>query len=675
MAGSPPSGEIIPVQNVNQIRDELPQPYRMIQKILDIHIWEAAWEKISAKFPLSERPAGLGDPRPGEKLAAPHTLYASCSAEDANSVPENVRRIVGTDCADAPLLVATATSKSLFLLKGPAGAVGRSNNGGSLFQETPAFQQAAYEPFDIGPLEHVTEGVHHAVKPPATEPTPEDSREEKSAGSEPTREADVTANSFVIVAVSSQSNEPTQASIQAQQDHREAAQAYAEARKAAVEADPENGATAELSVPDPGPEPSLVVNHRAVVEVVAVPVPQSTAAGSSTSAPANVESKTTEDAAEAAGSSQATTGDAGGSSNDASGEESSVVNGRVLLRWMAEPDILVTSLQLSPAAQFLCVGTADGAVRFFELPLENLESDGDADAGAKAKAAPEAPKSTKKASKKGKKSKVVEEEQRMPSLANTAKEVLSVSAAAHAVASAALFGEPLVPIVAFLTERSTPAPGEGSVSSIPDGHLITPIQLAKLTTSRAGGLILPDNIAAVAFVGWEDQLELLRLELPVPGCKEKVDSAPWNLVLPGGLRVLHLDSPSNHLIAAGMADGSTIIYSTAVPSSAVCLCDRKHMHPVAALAFSTPDGLEAGNPGSYLISTSVMGGIIVYGLPEPTTKSPAETCIRAMDADGTVRFRMAISDTVLFLTAAVFTGTGITICSWYTWRPSGHHRR
>lgn len=66
------------------------------------------------------------------------------------------------------------------------------------------------------------------------------------------------------------------------------------------------------------------------------------------------------------------------------------------------------------------------------------------------------------------------------------------------------------------------------------------------------------------------------------------EAMSWTSTLPSGLRVLTLNSPSNHTLAVGMSNGSTAVYSTAPPMSALCLCKRKHANPVAAVTFSTP---------------------------------------------------------------------------------------
>ena len=62
---------------------------------------------------------------------------------------------------------------------------------------------------------------------------------------------------------------------------------------------------------------------------------------------------------------------------------------------------------------------------------------------------------------------------------------------------------------------------------------------------------------------------------------------------------------------------------------------------MADIAFSTPDYDEqeeeeedVAGQGSYLISTSVKGGVIVYRIPD--AQGTKEDYIRATDADGTV---------------------------------------
>ena len=113
------TGEIIPIQNVSQVRDELPQPYRMIEKVLEKFILDPAWDKISSKFPLSQKPPGIGEKRPNAKLVAPQTLYASTVYEGTGKtalVPNNVAHIGPTNCPHAPLLLTAAGESSICLL-------------------------------------------------------------------------------------------------------------------------------------------------------------------------------------------------------------------------------------------------------------------------------------------------------------------------------------------------------------------------------------------------------------------------------------------------------------------------------------------------------------------------------------------------------------------------------
>lgn len=354
-------------------------------------------------------------------------------------------------------------------------------------------------------------------------------------------------------------------------------------------------------------------------------------------------------------------------------EPDSVQQPRVLIRWMAPQDQVVTSLSMAPSASWISIGMADGTVHLFRAPTaqlqggpagaaaaaeaaEKAEKAAAADAAASAEAAAASSKKGKKkpALKKGKGNATAEpiEEVRLVSLASTQDPSVSVSAAVHAVASSQLFGEALVPIVKFLEEGPAPTPDDVRARQGGGATIMTAPQLARLATPGSGGIKFPDRVQAVAFIGWEDKVEFLRVELCDGATAEQSHAASiWNVVLPGGLRVLTLNTPVGHMLAAGLADGSTIVYSTAVPMTALCYCSRKHAHAVIDLAFSIPPTAAAAvrgaqgaigaasdgaGPGSYLVSTSAQGGVIVYRLPDDRGVD-TESCVRAMEADGTVR--------------------------------------
>jgi hypothetical protein len=624
------NGEIIPIQNVSQLRDELPQPYRMIEKVLEKFILDPAWDRISAKFPLTVKPPGIGEQRPMAKLVAPQTVFATQVYD--GQLPSNVTSIMPSNCLGAPLLITTAGERSVHLLidsgksSSDAFAGSTDSDGGSRVPllSVPLFADAAYEPFRLEGVGIMSEGYHYVPSAAAVGP-----------------------RGFVVVAAATQSSEPTQASLDAREAHAEAAAAYAVAREKAIKADPVGGATATLvDVHDPGPQPDLVVLRRGAVEVVAVRVPPPTYAAPSAQ------------------------------------QQQQPPPPRVLLRWMAPADKLVTALVLARSGRFVSVGLTDGTVHIFRVPVEKLGRDpavaaaedaaaaeaaaaaatAAADADAKKKAAKKKPasspakgKDTGKGgagAKGGKAPPPVEE--RLLSLPPTRHPLVSLLAAVHTAAGAALLGEALVPLVAFLEEGPAPTPDAvrarqgGGATIVPAG------QLALLSTPAVGGIRLPDGVDAVAFVGWEDQAELLRVEL-----RDGADTAAapvatpadvWNIVLPASLRALALNEPTNHALAAGLADGSTAVLSTAVPMSTMYLTQRKHAHPVSALAFTAPPPVpaaaaaadvlvvaEAPTAGSFLVSTSVRGGVIVYKLPASSSNAAAtaEECVRVMEADGT----------------------------------------
>ena len=59
------------------------------------------------------------------------------------------------------------------------------------------------------------------------------------------------------------------------------------------------------------------------------------------------------------------------------------------------------------------------------------------------------------------------------------------------------------------------------------------------------------------------------------------------------------------------------------------------MDPVADLSFSVPSVEVVKGPGSYLVSTSQQGGVIIYRIPDGVGCT-TEQMVRASDADGTV---------------------------------------
>ena len=626
--------EIIPLQNVSQVRDELPQPYRMIDKLLQKHILDAAWDRISAKFPLSQKRPGIGEERPNAKLIAPQTLYAASMHEGI--LPQDVSHIVPSNCPEAPLLLTAKDDRRLYLL-GSFPVEGEGSGAATFDQltEVPLFSSQSYERFGLGGIDSVTEGRLFSGED----------------------------GDFIVVAASARTNEPTQASLSAREAHAEAAAAYAEARAAAIAVDPDGGDTAEIDVENPGEAPPLEVLHRSAVELVAVPVPKGKHLQESGNASATMEASF--DGASMKGDQIETkvSPEAVGTSKPAS------VQPRVLIRWMAPVDQVVSSLSVAPSASWISIGMADGTVHLFQAPTTQLQGGpageaaaaaaaeaevraADADAAASAEAAAASSKKGKKKSpaKKGKGKAASEpiEEVRLVSLASTQDPSVSVSAAVHAVASSHLFGEPLVPIVKFLEEGPAPTPNAVRARQGGGATIMTAPQLARLATARSGGIKFPDGVQAVAFIGWEDKVEFLRVELCDGATGKQSQASIWNVVLPAGLQVLALNKPVGHMLAAGLADGSTIVYSTAVPMTALCYCSRKHAHAVIAVAFSTPPpeahsaqgaiggATDGTGPGSYLVSTSAQGGVIVYRLPDDRGVE-SESCVRAMEADGTVR--------------------------------------
>ena len=219
--------DIIPFQNVEQVRDELPQPYRMIQKVLEKCILEPAWDRISAKFPQSEKVTGISKPATGAKILPPQTVYADSVFEGA--LPEGFKHIMPGNCLDAPLLLTSKGQLTLFLYSpnGVVEAAGEEDGGNSIpLQSLPVFSNPDYAPYDLREIEHLTEGVSVVPEP---------------------------GRPFLLTAVATKSYEPTPESVEAQE---------AAADTAAREEGKQDASTGS----------GQQYNHRGAVEVLAMPL-------------------------------------------------------------------------------------------------------------------------------------------------------------------------------------------------------------------------------------------------------------------------------------------------------------------------------------------------------------------------------------------------------------------